>query len=201
MTIGLERLLGTKGEAAAQRYLAKHPEILLGAFTASGFPLGQWLLPKFRFGSDFVSDFVVLSPSCQVTGYFDVVLVELESPMARIFTKQGRLGKQLNDAMRQLDEWLVWVCENRSYFVRSLQKAITIMTGAGFGPESPQHVKDILGLSARVVIGRRSMLSSQDNKRRAAISMITTGQVAIVPYDRLVDTEARLRRLDRTGGA
>jgi hypothetical protein len=45
-------------------------------------------------------------------------------------------------------------------------------------------------INAKIVIGRRSMLSDRDNETRSTIYEQSRGALELVPYDRLVDIEA-----------
>ena len=47
-------------------------------------------------------------------------------------------------------------------------------------------------ISAKIVIGRRGMLTEEDNKRRATIFAQTSKKIEILPYDRLLEIETQL---------
>lgn len=180
-------------EEKVQRYLTSNSDVVLAAFG------GQWAvnkcIPKFPLGADYTSDFVV------VTGqsfHYDIALVKLESPFDPPFVKDGKRSQRLNQALEQVNDWFSWIHENEDYFLRSLTKAM--QDGYGASQISSLHRNRFRDngryrelISARIVIGRRSMLTEEDNKRRATILDQTSKRIEILPYDRLLEIETRLR--------
>lgn len=180
-------------EEQVQRYLTSNSDVVLAAFGS------QWAvnecIPKFQLGADYTSDFVV------VTGqsfHYDIALIKLESPFDPPFLKDGKRGQRLNQALEQVNDWFSWLHENEDYFLRSLTKAM--QDGYGASQISSPHRNRFRDngryrelISAKVVIGRRSMLTEEDNKRRATILDQTSRRIEILPYDRLLEIEARLR--------
>src|SRR5436305_691226 len=108
---GLLEILKSSREEDAQEYLAGHPEILLSAFTL------RWrvreCIPKFRFGAEFVSDFVLVEGQ---SWRYHITLIELEPPTEKVYTRDGKFAKRLNGAIGQISDWLNWIDENESYF-------------------------------------------------------------------------------------
>lgn len=92
-----------KDENEVQRYLEKHGHLL---------PVNNWILghqvhcafiiSKFKFGNQFVSDFTYLT-KCSDEWY--VVFVEIENPKKKIFTKKDNFTSDFNKAYEQVQDW------------------------------------------------------------------------------------------------
>ncbi len=66
------------------------------------------VLPKYKLGAEYVTDFVIVLPNEQY------VLVEIEAPKCRLFTQKGDPAKELTHAQRQVEDWRHWVrCQRR----------------------------------------------------------------------------------------
>ncbi len=177
----LSEILDDSREETVQKYLEKNPSLLLAAFG------NRWVvnecIPKFKFGNEFISDFVI------VTGQsfsYDITLIELEPPTERIFTQNGKYAKRLNDSIGQINDWLSWINDNMDYFKQSLAKKINNYYGAS--QINGLHTRRLF-VSSKIIIGRRSMLTDEDNKRRATIYAQTNKTLEILPYDRLIEIE------------
>jgi hypothetical protein len=70
-------------ERILQRYLQEHPLLLIQHM---GGGHGRWVIPQKRLGAEFIPDFVIGE---RHTGGFEWLLVELESPTASMFRKDG----------------------------------------------------------------------------------------------------------------
>ena len=193
-----EDVIQSSREEDVQSYLSDNQNILLAAF-GDGWAVNE-CIPKFRFGNEYVSDFVI------VTGQsfsYDITLVELEPPTEQPFTKAGKFAKRLNDAIGQVNDWFAWIHENEDYFRKSLSKAMKNSYGArqiekphrnerlGF-PDENRHRNFV---SAKIVIGRREMLTEEDNKRRATIYSQTHKGIEILHFDRLIKLEDRINNV------
>lgn len=182
----LEAVLLSSREEDVQKYLASDLGLLLAAFG------DRWhvneCIPKFRFGNEFISDFVI------VTGQsfrYKITLIELEPPTEPPFTKAGKYAKRLNDALGQVNDWLTWIHDNDAYFRASLAKAMKSEYGAS-EVDRPMQFGDRLLVCTKIIIGRRAMMSLEDNKRRATISDQTKDAVEILPYDRLLEISRKM---------
>ena len=110
--------LADSREETTQRYLSQHYEILVKAF----FPIGTYLcFPKFKFGTDYVSDFILVQLWSTVTR---IVLIELEPPTVNPFNQDGSYGKRLNGAVQQITSWNAWIRQNNEYFLNSIAKKV-----------------------------------------------------------------------------
>ncbi len=182
----LSEILDNSREEVVQKYFEQKPSILLAAFG------DRWnvneCIPKFKFGNEFVSDFVIVSGQ---SFSYNITLIELEPPTERIFTQAGKYGKRLNDSIGQLNDWLSWINDNMDYFKRSIAKKIK----SGYGASQIVDLQTRrLFVSTKIIIGRRSMLTEEDNKRRATILAQTNKTLEIIPFDRLVEIEEQLNK-------
>lgn len=183
---------GNKDKVEVETYLNSHLNILLAAFGS------QWAvnecIPKFRLGADYIVDFIVVTGQSY---HYDITLIKLESQFEPPFTKEGKRTQQLNNALEQVNDWFTWVHENQDYFLRSLAKEMS--NGYGASQISPQDLQFRSNgryrefISAKIVIGQRYMLTEEDNKRRVTLLEQTSKKIEILPYDRLLEIETRLR--------
>ena len=186
----LDELLDNSKEEILQQYLEQHKKILIAAFGQPKW-VYNFVLPKFKFGSDYISDFVVFTG--QSYSYW-IKLIELEPSTSQVFTKQGDYAQRLNHAIKQVDEWSDWITRNEPYFRDCLQKALQ--------KEYPSF-SEILDytrrfiVSSKIVIGRRATLSVDDNKRRA--QEYEKSNLDIITYDRLVDIEQKITQTEKEG--
>lgn len=82
-------------------YLRQHPWITYWTFcTASGHD--RCVLHEFPLGSRFKADVVILN---SFSGCWEAYLIELEPANVTPFTKDGRPGRRLSAALRQVDDW------------------------------------------------------------------------------------------------
>jgi len=103
------------------RILALHPEICLEALNDGS--AAFYVLSKFRLGTEYVADLVIVG--YRSMGYpVHCFLVELESLVAKSFTKRGVPGALLNQAIRQVTEWQHWLREPYSEFTISVSKTL-----------------------------------------------------------------------------
>ncbi len=100
------------GERAIQVFLERHPSMVPGAFELLGGESGHypWLCglitqPPLPSYNRRVPDFMWLAQSSDTE---QPVLVEIEAPSKRWFTKAGRPTEQLTQALDQIAEWKAW---------------------------------------------------------------------------------------------
>jgi hypothetical protein len=174
--------LESSREEDVQRFLAAHDEILIGAFCPNGTHV---CIPKLRLGNEYVTDFAIVQLFSTIT---QIVVVELEPPTMRPFNRDGSYARRLNGAVKQVSDWLAWRIANHDYFCESIIREVN---------ERLPKIADVLRariryqlVEAKIVIGRRPMLTETDNHRRAAFYLSTARAIEIVPYDRLLDTVA-----------
>jgi len=183
--MSLKDIILSPKEEDSQAYLAAHPQILLSAFA------NQWdvneLIPKFRFGAEFVSDFVIISGQSYS---YSIYLIELEPPTIKPFNNDGTYSQRLNQAMGQINKWRCWIRTNEDYFRESLAKRMD----NGYGKEEILLKSRSRGffIFSKIIIGQRSHMTEEDNHTRATIR--ESHKLEIVPYDRLVDIEEKMHR-------
>jgi len=174
-----ERILEHKRREEVHKYLAQNNQILIKAF----FPTGTFLcLSKFRFGTDFVSYFLLVKLWSTVT---DIVLVEMEPPNVRPFNRYGNYSKRLNGALQQITEWSAWIRKNRQFFHDSIVREAEQVNPSCLDTLRSRIQYDLL--HAKIVIGRRAMMTEADNSRRSSLYLDSRCGIEIVPYDRLLD--------------
>lgn len=74
-------------------------------------------IPKKKLGEDFVTDFVLVTPSQQGPTY---TLVEIEKASHRVLIKDNSLSSEANHAIKQTVDWDVWLESNKAYLQNKL---------------------------------------------------------------------------------
>jgi hypothetical protein len=217
--MSLEHVLTSAREEDSQLYLAKHPGILLatlGRAVYSNCLIPKFRFGN-EHVSDFV--FIERGSITVGSPWIFIYLVELEPPTSRPFTRAGSYAERLNMAIGQVTDWMSWIRSNDAYFRASLSKAVrsdTAFHAPGFDlneminylsePHTSKNTSSVLRrwggndqstafqtstllINAKIIIGRRSMFSSDDNRRRASLFYESQQKIEIIPYDRLVDAE------------
>jgi Domain of unknown function (DUF4263)/BTB/POZ domain len=189
----LRLLEAASTEEELQRFLQDHPFIL---FRAVGRGVGFLVVPKFRFGSQYVSDFL-LGVWAQ---NWEFTLVELEPKNASLFTNDGTPSRQFSTAVRQLADWNLWIAENRNYFIDRVSRHVESYLEF-IATLLPEEERPILGLMREVryfsinnlvVMGRRRgelhlRYYTEEQRRRLAIAGLQCENMRVVSYDWLVD--------------
>lgn len=157
-----ERVLAAaQDERDLQRYLAAQPGILAHVLDGGH---GRWVIPQKRLGDRFVPDFVLGHRWSGPT--WEWILVELQTPVlrtgrnpdGRLFTKQGRFVEQLDEGLRQINEWRRWLETNLDYARRARSEHGLGMTEIGANPP---------GL---LLIGREDDLTPEHAARRKQLA-------------------------------
>ena len=156
-------------ERPLQEFLASRHGMLSQQLSTSC----RWVIALPRLGAEYVPDFVVARLN---SGGLHWTLVELESPRAGLFTRQGRKTRQLDAGTRQVSDWRDWIAANRDYAQRP-------KAAGGLGLPEIDH-------SARglVVIGRRSAVTDDDRRRLKSIAF--NERLDVHSYDWLIDEAA-----------
>ena len=161
----LELLNTATKEHEIQKYLEAHPEILVQVV---GGGHGRWVLPQKKLGAEYATDFIV--GERHSFGY-EWLLVELESPKAKMFNKNGDPSSTLNHAIRQIQDWRVWLKDNYDYATRKKSQN---------GLELPNIDQNTPGL---ILMGREEMQNPETNGRRR--QMCSDLRIEIHSYDYL----------------
>lgn len=113
-------------------------------------------------GAEFQADFVLQYSDARY------VMVEIENPNRRLYTKRGQPTADLAHARQQVEDWQQWVEENNAYAQKQLPGCVL--------PE---------GL---IVIGRRRSLTTTDQTRLTRSNINTRGRLTIRTYDDLLES-------------
>lgn len=166
-------------EHPLQTFLARNPRFLVQHL---GGGAGRWVIPQKRLGAEYVPDFVIGERSSSGFGW---QFVELQSPKASLFVKStGRQSKQLDEGLRQINDWRRWLDNNRDYARRPRARdGLGLDNASGSDP----------GL---LIIGREADLTETDRERRRQLDQ--QHNVRIHTYDWLVRAaKGRLAALNR----
>lgn len=188
---GLQAALAKGGERDVQRFLNVTYRPLYLCF-ANGWN-SVAVVSQFPFGREFRSDFLVLSA---MSGLITAALVELESPKARLFLKDGTPSQTLRTAQRQVSDWADWIARRPEQFRREITAVLDGLVDAPDDAPFPgyrarlfrQHIaEELVPVRPKfyIVIGRRTDLSDDDQRRR---SRRDGASVEIATYDRLLDS-------------
>jgi hypothetical protein len=185
------------GEKDAHAFLKKHDHLVGMAFHSNTHPRG--VISEFKLGAELRCDFIVLS-CC--SAWWTVDFVELKSPNARLYLKDGTQAQALRTANRQIRERKLWIQENESYLRNRLsdlfQRVGLFASGAMSVPDAATEIRDprcTLNCDFHIVIGRRARLTLTDQQARVQDSKDT--HVNIATYDRLVEVARRYDKASR----
>jgi hypothetical protein len=159
-----QTLSSAQREEELQEFFTNNPFIL-----SEQFPHGTHVVPKFRFGGKYVSDFLISEITSGGTFW---ILVELEPVDVPLVTKEGNLSQRVRGGVQQVRDWRDWLVSNRDHAIKSVAQ-----DGLGLG--------DIEGVRGWVVVGRRSMVTPRFNQLRRQVA--DDSNVEIITYDRLLD--------------
>ena len=155
-------------------------------------------IPKaeFQIGTDYRADFIILS-AC--SGYWNCVLIEMQSPYDKIYNKRNEQSCGLREAQRQVEDWKRYIGTNGPAFRNQLAKLAADMPA--FCSRADIHTlastelrdpKTVVEYKCKILIGRRACLDEDNNRRRSVHS-----DYEIVTFDRLLDYAKRLDEADR----
>jgi len=191
----IRRILATGGERKAHTFLKKYPLLVINAFSRAW--NAKYCVPEFRIGTEFRSDFLILSADSVA---WHASFVELESPSARLYLKDGTPSKTLRVAERQISDWRNWERINDHRMRQLFSKTLRENDSPAWCSHADRHQRgetEILDPNTfihyyyHVVIGRRDLLS-EDERRWRAQQDAYWGGPEIATYDRIVDTARRL---------
>jgi hypothetical protein len=166
-------------ERPLQTFLARNPRFLVQHL---GGGAGRWVIPQKRLGAEYVPDFVIGERS---SSGFEWQFIELQSPNATLFVKStGRQSQQLDEGLRQINDWRRWLDNNRDYARRPRARdGLGLDNASGSDP----------GL---LIIGREADLTEPNRERRRQLDQ--QHNVRIHTYDWLVRAaKGRLAALNR----
>ena len=113
----------------------------------------------------------------------DCILVELEPPYVKQFTKAGTPSSRLNQAIKQIMEWDHWIKMHLDEFCMNLPKRLS-----RYSPSADLPIKlRSAFVTFKIVIGRRGHLTPKDQEYRSSFFHSHAGKVEIMTYDRILD--------------
>jgi hypothetical protein len=175
-------LAAARSEREMQAYLSAHPHLLIQHLSGGH---GRWVHPMKRLGSEHVTDFVI---GARDTLGFHWTAVELESPTAIVFTRQGDPSARLTHSIRQLQDWRIWLNSNLDYARRRRSEH-----GLGL----PDIDAEAEGL---IIIGKDASLPAETRERRRR--MASENNTQIRTYDWVVrNAQSRVDALTRLRSA
>jgi hypothetical protein len=158
-------------EEDLQQVLQAHPSLLVHHLRGGH---GRYVLPKVRLGSEHVTDFII---GDRASYGYEWVLVELESPFAKMFKQDGDPSAALNHALQQVGSWRTWLARNLDYAMRGRQ-------------ESGLGLADIEGeAQGLIIMDRRSSLRPETHATRRRLQRYHNIQIRT--YDWLVEVNRR----------
>lgn len=187
----LKVLDAASGERQVHTFLKKHDYLVGMAFHSNTHPCG--VVSEFKLGAELRCDFLVLS-CC--SAWWTADFVELKSPNARLYLKDGTPSKALRIVNKQIRDRKLWTRENEPYLRSRLSDLFERIglhaSGATRIPDAATEIRDprcLLACDFHIVIGRREHLSPSDQRARVQESRDT--RISIATYDRLVETARR----------
>ena len=185
-----EQLSQCKNERELAPFLKKHLLLIRNTLNVHAWNCVV-CQPEFRLGTEYIADFLILSAD---SGCWHAVFIEMQSHQDSIYNKDGSMTRQLNEAQKQIQEWKIWIEEHPMEFRKSVSRLVDncaaqcsradVHVNAG---AEIRDIKTVVWPEFKILIGRRSYLNQESNKRRA-----TSGDFEIVTFDRLLDVAKRL---------
>lgn len=173
-------LENVNGEKEVGDFLYKNQYLLRLATDSYHSGESSYVLREYRLGSDFVADFLIVRPMRSLPP--KIILVELEPPNDKIFTKDGLNSNRLAKAIKQVSDWHVWINKNQVYFVDSLKKILNNIVDPLYMRELFR--KDTIEIDKFIFIGTRSNIKNNDKRNSVSVSV---PNVRINTYDTFLD--------------
>lgn len=152
------------------------------------------LTAEFPIGTKYRADYMILS-AC--SGYWNCVLVEMQSPKDKIFTKKQEFSAGLREGFRQVEEWQAYISMNEAAFRDQLADLAAdepaYCSNAAVHTRASSEIRDprtVIYYRYKILIGREQFLDAELNRRR---NTLIDFRCEIVTFDRLLN---RARRLD-----
>ena len=167
-----------------KKYLARNPNVLLLTFC----PIGTYTgVSNFSLGKAQHIDFLIVQLWSTVTR---IILIELESPIVPIY-RNGTFSNELNISLQKIQDHFTWIAEHQNEFCSSILQHIKTKKPGTF--ESLQRRLKYNSVIAKIIIGRRDMLSETDRSRLMAYNK-GDRDIEIVTFDRLFDVAKSIHR-------
>jgi len=158
-------------------------------------------IPEFQLGSEFRSDFVILSAH---SVHWHAIFIELKDYKAKLYSKDGNPTKPLRQAQRQISDWREWIRVNEPYLRQRLalilekDDALPIWPydipnyrkGYTSGAAEIADIKNYVEYGFHIVIGRSSSLTPEEREYRH--KDCSWGRPEVATYDRLLTMARRV---------
>ncbi len=195
----LDILDSNSGEREIHCFLKKNKKLIEMAFNrAWNFHI---CVPEFRLGSDFRSDFLILSSH---SANWHGIFIELKSFNSKLYNSNGFPTKPLQQAKQQIASWKEWIRINEQYLRSCFAKILDNNKAPAIWPLPIEHYSkgyssgaaEISDMRCRVeyyyhiVIGRSSTLTPKERELRS--NDTAWGGPEIATYDRLLTMAKRL---------
>lgn len=145
---------------------------------------------EFHIGNSYRADFVILS-AC--SGYWQCDLIELQSPLDKIYTQKTEASSELREAIRQIEDWKIYIRRNEAIVREELAEIVgdipAYCSNVDCHTYAKTEIRDprtVIDFQYRIVIGRRSSLTQLKNEHRYE------SRYEIITYDRLLDYAKKL---------
>lgn len=156
------------------------------------------LAAEFPVGTKYRSDFLILS-AC--SGYWNCILVEMQSPKDKIFTKKQEYSAGLREGFRQIEEWQAYISMNEAAFRDQLADLAAdepaYCSNAAVHTRASTEIRDprtVIYYRYKILIGREQSLDTELNRRR---NTLIDSRCEIVTFDRLLNYAKRLDEAER----
>lgn len=159
--------------------MEKHPLLLFNTELRFFFPFATRrcaLFSKIKLGECFETDFAFVHADSTGACW---LFIELERADVKLFNKNGDMSSHLSHAFRQITDWKSWIKDHKAYAesrLGKLQKSAGIYKDVEFCVD-PEFI---------IIIGRRSTLTEDCNRRRIEICN-SDRRLKIMTYDRLIE--------------
>ena len=175
----IELLDKQEKEQVYQTFIEENTELVPRLFLQNHDINHNLVLRKLSLAKDYTTDFFYISKSSED---WNCVLVEIEKPQSQIF-KPGTLDfhEDLYRGLDQIHRWRSWFLnpDNFNGFTRGTIRPLRM---AGLLVNNPCHIKYVL------VMGRRSEIANNEDRRRRLSVIQTPGEFRIISYDSLAES-------------
>ncbi len=186
IAIEFESVINKGCEETIHQFLAKNVVIFSLMYPANK------LWSKFRLGTAYTTDFILVGRECTNDIRPRVTMIEIERSDKKIFTVKGDPAAILTHAVRQVQDWKQWVSANRDYVARDILARWT----EGVDVESFDDSREQDFLRERllhhftvyyyVIVGRRNKLHVPELLRLAQMND-DLANIRIITYDTMLD--------------
>lgn len=168
------------GERAVATFLDENQHLLRAATGYYHQGDSGHCLKEFKFGTEYVADFVIVNLRRSLPPI--IKLVELEPIADNVFTQKGLPTQRLQTAHMQVKQWQNWIRLHRDGFVSELRKRLR----NAVDPTSLYtwiYEKEAT-IESYIFIGRRQHIEGNDQRH---ILMTGEGNLTIHTYDTMLD--------------